>query len=151
VQTAFGQGELDVTPLQMALVVATVANGGNVSTPYVAAELRNGDQLRQLHQPGQSFSVVSSTDVANTMVSFMVEGVDNGYAAKAAIPGVKVGGKTGTAEVGDGTSHSWFIGLAPADAPRLAIAVILEHQGSGSDFATPAAQSVLRTALSVYH
>ena len=67
----------------------------------------------------------------------MVEGVDNGYAAKAAIPGIKVGGKTGTAEVGDGTSHSWFIGFAPADSPRIAIAVIMEHQGSGSDFATP--------------
>ena len=76
--------------------------------------------------------------------------MDNGYAAKAAISGVKVGGKTGTAEVGDGTSHSWFIGFAPADAPRVAIAVIMEHQGSGSDFATPAAQSVMRTALAVY-
>jgi peptidoglycan glycosyltransferase len=81
------------------------------------------------------------------MVGFMVEGVDNGYAAKAAIPGVKVGGKTGTAEVGDGTSHSWFIGFAPAEAPRVAIAVIMEHQGSGSDFATPAAQQVMRAAL----
>jgi len=150
VQTAFGQGELEVTPMQMALIVASVANGGHVPTPYLAAELRNGDQSRRLHQPGESFSTAGSSDVANTLVSFMVEGVDNGYAAKAAIPGVKVGGKTGTAEVGDGTSHSWFIGFAPADAPRVAIAVIMEHQGSGSDFATPAAQSVLRTALSVY-
>jgi peptidoglycan glycosyltransferase len=150
-QTSFGQGELDATPLQMALVVASVANGGRVPTPYVAAELRNGNQARQLHQPGESFSTAGSTDVANTMVSFMVEGVDNGYAAKAAIPGVKVGGKTGTAEVGDGTSHSWFIGFAPADNPRIAIAVIMEHQGSGSDFATPAAQRVIRTALSVYN
>lgn len=150
VQTAFGQGELAATPLQMALIVASVANGGHVPAPYVAAELRNGDAVRELHQPGASFSTAGSTDVANTMVSFMVEGVDNGYAAKAAIPGVKVGGKTGTAEVGDGTSHSWFIGFAPADAPRVAIAVIMEHQGSGSDFATPAAQNVLRTALAVY-
>src|SRR6185437_4888946 len=150
VQTAFGQGELDVTPLQMALVVASVANGGHVPTPYLAAELRSGGQTRQLHQPGQSFSTAGSTEVANTMVSFMVEGVDNGYAAKAAIPGVKVGGKTGTAEVGDGTSHSWFIGFAPADAPRVAVAVIMEHQGSGSDFATPAAQQVMRAALAVY-
>ena len=150
VQTAFGQGELDVTPMQMALVVASVANGGHVPTPYVAAALQDGGTVQQLHQPGQSFSTAGSADVANTMVSFMVEGVDNGYAAKAAIPGVKVGGKTGTAEVGDGTSHSWFIGFAPADAPRIAVAVIMEHQGSGSDFATPAGQSVMKTALSVY-
>jgi peptidoglycan glycosyltransferase len=150
VQTSFGQGELAATPLQMALVVASVANGGHVPVPYVAAELRNGDTVHQLHEPGATFSTAGSTDVANTMVSFMVEGVDNGYAAKAAIPGVKVGGKTGTAEVGDGTSHSWFIGFAPADAPRVAVAVILEHQGSGSDFATPAGQAVMRTALAVY-
>jgi penicillin-binding protein A len=150
VQTAFGQGEVQATPMQMALVAATVANGGRVPTPYVAAELRSGSLAQQLHEPGAFFSIASSTDVANTMVSFMVEGVDNGYAAKAAIQGVKVGGKTGTAEVGDGTSHSWFIGFAPADAPRIAIAVILEHQGSGSDFATPAAQQVMRAALAVY-
>jgi penicillin-binding protein A len=150
VQTAFGQGELDVTPMQMALVAATVANGGRVPTPFVAAQLRQGGVVQDLHQKGDFFSIASSGDVANTMVSFMVEGVDNGYAAKAAIPGVKVGGKTGTAEVGDGTSHSWFIGFAPADAPRIAVAVIMEHQGSGSDFATPAGQSVMRTALAVY-
>jgi penicillin-binding protein A len=146
-QTAFGQGELQATPMQMALVAATVANGGRVPTPYLAAELRNGSASRQLHEPGQFFSVAMSEQSAKTLVSFFVEGVDNGYAAKAAIPGVKVGGKTGTAEVGDGTSHSWFIGFAPADNPRVAVAVILEHQGSGSDFATPAGQRVLRAAL----
>ena len=80
----------------------------------------------------------------------MVEGVDNGYAAKAAIPGIKVGGKTGTAEVGDGTSHAWFIGFAPADNPRIAIAVIMEHQGPVRTVATPAAQQVMRAALAVY-
>jgi penicillin-binding protein A len=150
VQTAFGQGEIQVTPMQMALVAATVANGGRVPTPYVAAELRDGSAVRQLHEPGQSFSVAGSSETADTLSSFMVEGVDNGYAAKAAITGVKVGGKTGTAEVGDGTSHSWFIGFAPADKPRIAIAVIMEHQGSGSDFATPAARQVMRAALAVY-
>jgi penicillin-binding protein A len=150
VQTSFGQGELDVTPMQMALVAATVANEGRVPDPYVAAELRNGNEMQALHQKGDFFSIASSPDVASTLISFMVEGVDNGYAAKAAIPGVKVGGKTGTAEVGDGTSHSWFIGFAPADAPRIAVAVIMEHQGSGSDFATPAGQAVMRTALAVY-
>jgi peptidoglycan glycosyltransferase len=149
VQTAFGQGELQVTPMQMALIAAAVANEGRVPTPYVAAQLQSGNASRQLHEAGQFFSIASSGDTARTMLSFMVEGVDNGYAAKAAIAGVKVAGKTGTAEIGDGTSHSWFIGFAPADAPRIAIAVIMEHQGSGSDFATPAAQQVLRAALAV--
>jgi peptidoglycan glycosyltransferase len=150
VQTAFGQGELQTSPLQMALVAAAVANGGRVPTPYLAAELRTGGVTRQLHEPGQFFSIVASNQTATTMVGFMIEGVENGYAAKAAIPGIKVAGKTGTAEVGDGTSHSWFIGFAPADSPRIAVAVIMEHQGSGSDFATPAGQQVMRTALAVY-
>ncbi|MGI9147200.1 MAG: peptidoglycan D,D-transpeptidase FtsI family protein [Chloroflexota bacterium] len=151
VQTAFGQGEIQATPMQMALVAAAVANDGRVPTPYLAAELRGGGgAVRQIHQPGQSFSRAGSSATASALLSFMVEGVDNGYAAKAAIPGVKVGGKTGTAEVGDGTSHSWFIGFAPAENPRVAIAVIMEHQGSGSDFATPAAQQVIRAALAAY-
>ena len=149
VQTAFGQGELQATPMQMALVAATVANGGRVPTPYLAAELHgaDGSSTRRLHEPGEFFSIASTSETAATLSRFMVAGVDAGYAARAAIRGVKVGGKTGTAEVGDGTSHSWFIGFAPADAPRIAIAVIMEHQGSGSDFATPAAQQVLRAAL----
>lgn len=147
VQTAFGQGELQATPLQMALVAAAVANGGRVPAPYLGAELRSSDASRPLHAPGEVFSVASSAETASTLASFMVEGVDNGYAAKAAIAGTKVGGKTGTAEVGDGTSHAWFIGFAPADAPRVAVAVIMEHQGSGSDVATPAGQQVLRAAL----
>jgi peptidoglycan glycosyltransferase len=148
-QTAFGQGELQATPMQMALVAATIGNAGRVPVPFVAAELRSGGAARQLHEPGQFFSIASSSDAANTVRGFMVEGVDNGYASKAAIPGVKVAGKTGTAEVGDGTSHAWFIGFAPADAPRIAVAVIMEHQGAGSDFAAPAAQRVMRTALQV--
>jgi peptidoglycan glycosyltransferase len=147
-QTAFGQGELNATPLQMALVAAAIANDGKVPTPYLANQLRSaaGPTLR-LHEPGASFTQAMSASTAHTLVDFMVEGVQNGYAAKAAIPGVKVGGKTGTAEVGDGMSHSWFIGFAPAENPRVAVAVIMEHQGSGSDFATPAGRKVMQAAL----
>jgi peptidoglycan glycosyltransferase len=149
VQTAFGQGELEATPMQMALLAAAVANQGRVPTPYVASELRSGGAVRELHQPGESFSTAMSPSTAQAMVSFFVEGTLRGYAENAAIPGVQVGGKTGTAEVGDGTSHSWFIGFAPADAPRVAVAVIMEHMGSGSDFATPAGRKVLQAALAV--
>jgi peptidoglycan glycosyltransferase len=77
--------------------------------------------------------------------------VEIAYGQKARIPGVKVGGKTGTAEVGGTqTPHSWFIGYAPSDNPRVAVAVILENKGSGSDFATPVARQVMETALSAY-
>jgi len=92
-----------------------------------------------------------SPDTAATLRAFLVEGVEHGYANPAHIDGVAVGGKTGTAEVGPGqTPHAWFIGLAPADAPRLAIAVVFEHGGSGSEVATPAGREVLRVALDAY-
>ena len=86
VQTAFGQGELQATPMQMALVAASVANGGRVPTPYVVSEVRGSGSTRVPHQPGEFFSVAMSDATARTMTDFMVEGVQNGYAARAAIP-----------------------------------------------------------------
>jgi penicillin-binding protein A len=148
VQTAFGQGEIEATPMQMALVAAAVANQGRVPRPYLAAEVRSAGQVRRVREPGETFSQVMSISTAEALVGFMVEGVRNGYASRAAISGVQVGGKTGTAELGDGSAHSWFIGFAPAEAPRVAVAVILERKGSGSDFATPAGAKVLQAALS---
>jgi peptidoglycan glycosyltransferase len=85
---------------------------------------------------------------AAQMNAMMVLSVDTAYAQPAQIPGVRVGGKTGTAEVGGGAApHSWFAGYAPAERPGIAIAVILENRGSGTTFATPAAQRVMQEAL----
>ncbi len=151
VQTGFGQGQLAATPLQMALVAAAVANDGKVPRPYLVSEVKSPDgSADRPNQPGQSFSQAMSSRTAQTMVSFMLEGTVRGYAQPAAILGVQVGGKTGTAEVGDGTSHSWFIGFAPADDPRVAVAVVMEHKGSGSEFATPAGKKVMQAALDAY-
>jgi peptidoglycan glycosyltransferase len=77
----------------------------------------------------------------------MVSVVQARQAAGVNIPGVTVGGKTGTAEAGDGTSHAWFIGFAPAEAPEVAIAVIVEHGGQGGVVASPIAGQVLQAAL----
>ncbi len=150
--TAFGQGELSATPLQMALVAAAIANDGQVVRPYLVSTIRSsaGDE-RPVHEPGGWFSVVASAEHAQTLRDFMVEGVERGYASAAAVEGVAVGGKTGTAEVGpERAPHAWFIGFAPADAPRVAIAVIVENGGSGSEIATPIAGEILREALAVY-
>src|SRR5262249_55953885 len=70
VQTAFGQGEIQATPLQMALVAAAVANDGRVPTPYLASELRAGGTVRPLHEPGEFFSVAASSETARTLVGF---------------------------------------------------------------------------------
>ena len=152
-QTAFGQGELAVTPMQMALVAATVANGGSVPAPYVAVEARSpGGASTTLGSPGGTLGRAISAAADSTLNEMMVLSVDTAYAHPAAIAGVKVGGKTGTAEAGETgtTPHSWFVGYAPADNPRVAIAVIMERKGSGTDFATPAAKVVLQRALEVY-
>ena len=152
-QTAFGQGELAATPLVMALSAATIANGGSMPAPYLAAEARapNGT-ISTLNSGGGSLGRAVKGETAKTLTEMMVLGTDTAYAQKARIPGVKVAGKTGTAETGPAGSepHSWFIGFAPADNPRIAVAVILENRGSGSDFATPAAQRVIKAALDLY-
>jgi peptidoglycan glycosyltransferase len=153
-QTGFGQGELAATPLQMALVAATVANGGAVPAPYVASEVRApGGARTTLNSGGGTLGQAISSRTAATLNEMMVLSVDTAYAKPAAIAGTKVAGKTGTAEAGEtgSTPHSWFIGYAPADDPRVAVAIIMERRGSGTDFATPAARSILQRALDVYH
>jgi peptidoglycan glycosyltransferase len=152
-QTGFGQGELAITPMQMALTAATVANGGAVPAPYLASEARaHGGATTVLARGGGTLGRAISPRTAATLNEMMVLSVDTAWARPAAIAGTKVGGKTGTAEAGpaDTQPHSWFIGYAPADDPRVAIAVIMEHRGSGTDFATPAARTVLLRALEVY-
>jgi peptidoglycan glycosyltransferase len=73
--------------------------------------------------------------------------IDNQQANGIQIPGVKVGGKTGTAESGQGTSHAWFIAFAPADDPTIAVAVVVENGGQGGVVASPIAGAVIRAAL----
>lgn len=134
--TAFGQGELLVTPLQMVEIAATVANGGVLVQPHLGAG-----------ESGPS-SRLMSAELAATMNSLMQAVVDKGQANGVAIQGVKVAGKTGTAETGTaGVSHAWFIAFAPADNPVITLAVIVENGGKGSQVAAPIAGQVLRAAL----
>jgi peptidoglycan glycosyltransferase len=83
------------------------------------------------------------------MRSIMQTSVEIGYAKPVALPGVAIGAKTGTAETSTGVPHSWFVALAPVDAPRFAIAVITEYGGEGSKSALPVARQVLAAALGV--
>ena len=151
-QTAFGQGELEATPMLMALAAATVANGGVMPEPSLALEVRAPTGAVTSLAKNGSLGRVVKPESAALLNEMMVLSVEIAYAQNARIPGVKVGGKTGTAEAGQAgtTPHSWFIGSAPADNPRVAVAVMFEHRGSGSDFATPAAQRVMRAALEAY-
>jgi peptidoglycan glycosyltransferase len=144
--TAFGQGELFATPLQLALVAAAIANGGEVVAPRLAlAEVRGDTRLRELD--AASSRRAFSSEVAAEMQDFMVSVIQAGQASGLDIRGVQVAGKTGTAEAGDGTSHAWFIGYAPADAPKVAIAVVVERAGQGGVVASPIAGAVFRAVI----
>ncbi|MEO8539773.1 MAG: penicillin-binding transpeptidase domain-containing protein [bacterium] len=144
--TSFGQGELLATPLQMAIVAATIANGGVLARPHLTKEeAADGKNLGALET--DSSKRIISAELAKTMNEFMVSVVANGQANGVPLPGVTVGGKTGTAEAGDGTSHAWFIAFAPAEAPRIAIAVVVERGGRGGEVASPIAAQVLKAAL----
>jgi peptidoglycan glycosyltransferase len=153
-QTAIGQNTVRATPLQMALVAAGVANGGTVMRPHVMKEIRNddGDVVRQARP--EVWKEASTPQVAATVKAAMVEVARNGTARSLQVPGVTTAGKTGTAQTGAGTSHAWIIGFAPAEAPRVAVAVIVEGQPGASEqtggrVAAPIGQAVLQAALSV--
>jgi peptidoglycan glycosyltransferase len=145
---AYGQGEVLVTPLQMALVAATIANGGVEPQPrLVTAFVSPSGGVRDM--TAGSLGRVLSADDAATIAAAMtraVEGVDGQkFTSGAQVPGVSVAGKTGTAQLGGtGEPHSWFIGFAPADAPTIALAVIVEQGGGGAARAAPLAGDVLR-------
>jgi peptidoglycan glycosyltransferase len=145
-QMGFGQGALLMTPLQMALLGATIANGGDEPRPYV---------VRQVVRDGNPASVSStstladpvSPDTAAKVTQMMIAVVQRGTGTPAQLPHVSVAGKTGTATNPRGRSHSWFICFAPAEHPRVAISIVVENVGYGATYAAPIARDVLRTAL----
>jgi peptidoglycan glycosyltransferase len=144
--TAFGQGDLLVTPLQMALVAAAVANDGVMPAPHLGLAAYDGERPVESLARGSGRRVMSSA-LAATMRELMVSVVREGQ-ANVGSPGVTVGGKTGTAEAGEAGSHAWFIAFAPAEAPTIAVAVVVELGGQGGSVAAPIAGAVIRAAVS---
>jgi len=133
---AIGQGDVAVTPLQMAMVAAAIANRGVLMEPHVAREVRDpdGGVVRRIEPKEWKRAVSASTAAA--VGRMMVDVVQAGTGRAAAVPGVSVAGKTGTAQAPGGPPHAWFIGYAPAEAPRFAVAVIVERGGDIGDEAT---------------
>jgi len=145
---AYGQGEVLATPLQMALVAAAVANGGVLMAPHLVTGLVDGNGNETAIAPVSLGRVVdAASDAAITAaMTLAVEGEwGRLFTAGAAVPGIPTAGKSGTAQLGgSGEPHSWFIGFAPADAPTVAIAVLVESSGAGSERAAPLAGRMLR-------
>ncbi|HUR15728.1 MAG TPA: penicillin-binding protein 2 [Candidatus Limnocylindrales bacterium] len=148
---AYGQGEVLVTPLQMALVASTIANDGLLMRPKLVDELRAEDGTVSTLSPDAMSQVLgfSEAQVIGEAMRGAVEGpFGENLAGAAKVPGIPTAGKSGTAELGDDAApHSWFIGYAPADNPQIAIAVIVEGGGAGSQRAVPMGGDILAAFL----
>lgn len=152
--SAIGQYEVRVTPLQMAMVSAAVANGGVLMEPYLVQAVRSGDlEVVTQTEPDQIGRSVSETTAA-TLRDMMVGVVESGTGQAAQISGVQVAGKSGTAQTSEEAApHAWFTAFAPADAPQVAVAVIVENGGdagseaTGGAVAAPIARAVIEAVL----
>jgi penicillin-binding protein A len=146
--SAIGQDSDAVTPLQMAMVAAGVANGGVVMTPYLVAKTLAPDLATLSTASPHELVRAVRPGVAAELTRMMQAVVSNGTGGAAQIPGVSVAGKTGTAENQPGQpTHAWFIGFAPAANPQVAVAVLVEHGGVGGVTAAPIARQVMQAVL----
>lgn len=145
---AIGQGELLITPIQMANMTATIANRGYYITPHLVREIEGEEQI------GEEYQQRHYTSIDSTFYGPVVDGMDlvvNGgkgsTARNARIEGITVCGKTGTAENPHGNDHSIFIAFAPKEDPQIAIAVYVENQGFGTTYAAPIASLMIEKYL----
>ncbi|GAA3570490.1 D,D-transpeptidase PbpA [Nonomuraea rosea] len=152
---SIGQRSNQMTPLQMAMIAAGIGNDGTVMKPYLVNKITDakGDTIDQA-QPEELTEAVSS-ETAGKLREMMTSVVNNGTANLAQVPGVQVAGKTGTAETADKQPpHAWFISFAPAENPKVALAVIVESgaanvgaEATGGHTAAPIAKAVLEAML----
>ncbi len=133
--SAIGQFDVAATPLQMAMVAAGIANSGTVMRPYVVDEVRAPDlSVLDKTRPEAFRSNAVSSSVARDLTQMMIEVVDRGTGTTAQIPGIKVAGKTGTAQSApQRPPYAWFVSFAPADDPQVAVAVLVEDAGVARD------------------
>ena len=144
-QLGFGQASLLVTPMRMALVCATVAHDGTTPRPYLVRRIAGADTA--IATRPETLTQPISPETAHQVRSMMIQVVRRGTGTAAQLPGVTVAGKTGTATNPHGRSHAWFVAFAPAEAPRVAVAIVVENVGYGGTYAAPIARDVLRVAL----
>ncbi len=148
-QMAFGQGGLAVTPLRMALVAATIANGGTMMRPTLVKEIRIPGRP-PLQVPPAVWGRSVTIDTADAVRDMMVAVVRYGTGTAAALPNVTVAGKTGTGTHNGAAPDAWFVCFAPAEAPRIVVAVVVEDAGYGGAVAAPIARAILQGTLPLY-
>lgn len=145
-QTVIGQGQTQITPLHNALIISAVANGGIMMKPYVVDHLesQSGETVKK-YLP-EMYRTVMTPAEAEILTSFMTETVESGTAGALKNSRYTAAGKTGSAEYMEGKpAHAWFVGFAPAEAPEIAVSIIVESVGTGSDYAVPIANKIFET------
>jgi peptidoglycan glycosyltransferase len=139
-QTAIGQRDVRATPLLMALSAAAVAKDGEIMVPYLVAEVFNAEGVVQESAEPVVWLRATSPSAAAALSDLMEGVVTTGTGRRASVPGIRMAGKTGTAEVPDAAPHAWFVGFGPVDAspddPQIAIAVVVESGGNAGEAAT---------------
>lgn len=152
--SAIGQYDVRATPLQMAEVAATIANGGVRMQPYLVSTVRNQDLTPISTTKPTTLDRAMSPTTAAALTQMMQAVVQDGTGTAAQIPGVAVAGKTGTAQTtADAAPHAWFVAFAPAENPKVAVAVVVEHGGdmgseaTGGKVAAPIARAIMQAAL----
>lgn len=149
-QSAIGQRDVRVTVMQGAMLAATIANGGQLMKPYLVAETQAPDlSVLDTTKPEVFGPRAVSQEVADDITTMMVNVVENGSGTKAQLPGIEVAGKTGTAQVAEGVNdHTWFTGFAPADDPKISVAVFIRNGGgTGGEMSAPIAADVIDAYL----
>lgn len=145
-----GQGHTpgpQATVMQNALMAATIANNGIAMNPYVVSQILAPDGTVLKTTRGHSLGQAVGSGTAEQVKQAMLDVVQNGTGSAAAIAGVKVAGKTGTAETNNANANSTFVGFAPYDTPTVAIAVVIEQNAKGEESAATVGGQVLRAAL----
>ena len=144
-QGGYGQGTTLVTPMEMALATSAIAAGGTMPVPTLvrAVMTSDGNVIRTMKP--RTYTTVTDVRSAAKVTQAMEAMATNSYAA---IPGVRVAGKSGTAETASGKTHAWFVAFAPVENPRVAVAVVLEEDGTfGAVTAAPIARELMQTVL----
>ncbi|MDQ0848359.1 peptidoglycan glycosyltransferase [Arthrobacter sp. B3I9] len=148
-QSAIGQRDVRATPLQINLMTAAIANGGVQMQPNLIKAVRSPD-LRVLDEPKPSALRTSTTpEISRQITEWMTSVVSDGIARGAAVQGVQVAGKTGTAELGTGLNNSWFTGFAPANDPQVAVTIVMQGVDitSGAKLTSPNAKKIFEAVL----
>ena len=146
--TAIGQGETLVSPLHMALITSTIANGGVMMRPTLVDRIETSDGTVVKEYDPEIYKKIMTPEEASILTEYMTGTVTQGTASALSGNGYTVAGKTGSAEYetgGETGTHSWFCGFAETGEPHIAIAVIAEDGGTGSSTAVPIARQILDT------